>query len=98
PGARLEGPPAAAHSRRLPGWIAPAALQQWGDPRLEPQSRRRPFAADLARPPAALAALGRRWPNPVEATLNVRAPFNDAPRLHFQLLECVRRTARFALR
>jgi len=95
-GARLDGAPAAMRSRRLPGWMVPAVLRQWGDPRLEPQSRRRPFAADLARPAAALAALVRRWPNPVEATLNVRAPINGVPRLPFQILECVRRTARFA--
>jgi hypothetical protein len=78
--------------------MAPAVLEQWGDPRLEPQSRRRPFAAEPARPARMLSALVQRWPNPVEATLNVRAPFNDVPRLPFQILECVRRTALFVQR
>ena len=43
-----------------------------------------------------LEALVQRWPNPIEATLNVGGPFNDLPRLPFQLAECVRRTAGFA--
>jgi hypothetical protein len=34
----------------------------------------------------------------VEATLNVGASFDDVPRLPFQLLECVRRTALFVQR
>jgi Uncharacterised nucleotidyltransferase len=97
-GARLVEAPAAVRSRRLPRWIVPAVLQQWGDPRLEPQSRRRPFVAELARPARMLTALVQRWPGAVEATLNVGAPFDDVPRLPFQLLECVRRTALFVQR
>jgi hypothetical protein len=97
-GARLAEAPVVVRERRLPRWLAPAVLRQWGDPALQPQSRRRPFAVEPRRPAATLTALVRRWPNAIEATLNVRAPFNDAPRLPFQLLECVRRTAHYVQR
>jgi putative nucleotidyltransferase-like protein len=95
-GARLERAPEAVRVRVLPPWIVPALLRPWGDPQLVPQSQRRPWAADLRRPATALRALLRRWPGPVEATANLRAPFNRLPRLPFQVAECVRRTSRFA--
>jgi len=95
-GARLDGAPAAVREARLPRWVVSTVLRQWGDPRLEPQSRRRPFSADVKQAGAMLEALVQRWPNPIEATLNVGGPFNDLPRLPFQLAECVRRTAGFA--
>ncbi len=53
------------------------------------------MALCLRHPTRALRALGLRWPNPIQATVGLGAPFNDLPRLPFQLAECVSRTARF---
>jgi hypothetical protein len=45
-----------------------------------------------------LKALRTRWPNPIEATVGTRGPFNNWPRLPFQIGESLLRTASFAAR
>ena len=50
----------------------------------------------LWRPAGWLRALRIRWPNPIEATIGVGGPFNEIPRLPFQIRECLSRAARFA--
>jgi hypothetical protein len=52
----------------------------------------------LREPSGLLSDLRNRWPNPIEATVNMEAPFNDFPRLPFQIGDCIARTARFAMR
>jgi hypothetical protein len=95
-GASLEGVPAVVHERRLPRWLVPAILRQWGDVRFEPHGTRRPMAMELRRPRGLIRALRARWPNAVEATVGRRARFNGLPRLPFQIGECFARTLRFA--
>ena len=95
-GACLDGAPRRVRARVLPRWVVPSVLRLWHDAERVPQSQRRPWTAAPKRPLAALRALLDRWPGPVEATANLRAPFNGLPRLPFQVAECVRRTSRFA--
>jgi hypothetical protein len=78
---------------RLPQWLVPAVLRQWGE-RYERYTDR-PFAMTLRRPAAIAAALRRRWPNEVETTMSVRAPFNNVPRLPFQIADCLARAVSF---
>jgi hypothetical protein len=93
-GARIEHTPLVAHARRLPHWLVPSVLSQWGRRHeLNPA-----FATALRSPARAVAALWRRWPNPVESTMSRRGPFNDAPRLPFQLADCVVRLGDFLFR
>ena len=55
-----------------------------------------PSMAYSFRHPAQLPrALRLRWPNPIQATVRVGGPFNELPRLPFQLWECVLRMAHF---
>ena len=54
-----------------------------------------PWAYSFRHPVQLLRALRLRWPNPIEATVRVGGPFNELPRLPFQLWESVRRTAYF---
>jgi hypothetical protein len=56
------------------------------------------MAFALRQPALALRGLRLRWPNPIEATVGVGGPFNNLPRLPFQLGECMVRTLRFARR
>jgi hypothetical protein len=49
----------------------------------------------LRRPRLLPRALCLRWPNPIEATVDLHAPFNRLPRLPLQLAECLVRTLRF---
>jgi hypothetical protein len=95
-GARLDHAVLRAAGDRLPGWLVPAVLRQWGE-RYERYTDR-PFAVTLRHPPDIVAALRRRWPNAVESTMAVRAPFNDLPRLPLQLADCAVRVASFAVR
>ena len=46
----------------------------------------------------AVAALRARWPDPVSATVHLRAPFRTVPRPAVQMAECLRRAADFARR
>jgi len=94
-GARLDHATLRDAGDRLPRWLVPAVLRQWGtrygrftDP---------PFAMTLRHPADIVAALRRRWPNAVETTMFVRAPFNDLPRLPLQFAYCAVRVASFAV-
>jgi hypothetical protein len=96
-GASLEELPAAVREKRLPRWLLPTVLAAWGEVSLEtPQGVRRPMSDYLLRPTGLLRALRVRWPNPIEATVGVGGPFNELPRLPFQIGECLSRAARFA--
>jgi hypothetical protein len=90
--ARVEDTPITERAQRLPRWLVPGVLRQWevGD------VGRRQMVGYLRRPLAALAEVPRHWPNGIEATIGVRGPFNDWPRLPFQLAAGAKRTAEFA--
>ena len=57
-----------------------------------------PMATYWRHPREALKGLRLRWPSPAQATARVGGPFNELPRLPFQLAECFRRTANFLLK
>ncbi len=92
-GARLDGIPTAEGARHLPRWLLPSVLSQWsiGEHYLDSPS----MAYSFRHPAQLLRALRLRWPNPIQATVGVGGPFNELPRLPFQLWECVSRTAYF---
>ncbi len=48
-------------------------------------------------PAYALKGLPDHWPNPIEGAIGVRGPFNELPRLPFQIGNCLGRTADFFL-
>jgi hypothetical protein len=86
-GARVE----AARTVRLPRWLPRAVLAQWG--RDEHYMLTPSMGFVLRRPRLLLNALRLRWPNAIQATVDVGGPFNNLPRLPFQVGECVRRVA-----
>jgi hypothetical protein len=90
-GARIEDTPAAERARNLPRWLAPVVLRQWG------QGYRMPhwMAPDVRHPLRSLRGLHHHWRNPIQGTVEVGGPFNDWPRLPFQVAACARRTAQF---
>ncbi len=92
-GARLDDIPVARRARNLPRWLLPAVLRQWSSGEHYIQS---PTMAYCVRHPTQLpAALRLRWPNPIQATVGVGGPFNELPRLPFQVGECLMRSAYF---
>jgi len=93
-GARLDSIPAAERTRHLPRWLLPSVLSQWSIEEHYMDSV--PSMAYSLRHPAQLPkALRLRWPNPIQATVRVGGPFNEFPRLPFQLWECASRAAYF---
>ena len=92
-GARLDGIPVAERTRHLPRWLLPSVLNQWSME--EHYMDKGSIAYSFRRPAKMLKALRLRWPNPIQATIRVGGPFNELPRLPFQLWECVLRTVHF---
>jgi hypothetical protein len=95
-GARIDHTPLGDRARRLPRWLVASVLRQWG--RRYERFTDAPLAATRPRPAEIVRALRRRWPNPVEATMFVRGPFNTVPRLPLQLANCMVRAAGFLSR
>jgi hypothetical protein len=94
-GVKIEGLPVAARAATLPRWLVPVVLEEWGKGKVT-HGRRVMMAAYLKNPSGALKALQERWPNAIAATVGTKGPFNNWPRLPFQIGECVLRTTSFA--
>jgi len=94
--ARLDGVPLAARADDPPRWLVPAVYRQWGAAQT-PQGARTAMSTYLRHPSGVLEGLRARWPNAIEATVGVGGPFNEWPRLPFQVTHSLLRAARFAL-
>jgi Uncharacterised nucleotidyltransferase len=92
-GARL---PMAIPRNEAPPWFRDAILRAWaGGYQAPPDSLHSLHRLGFRR---AAAAVRARWPDPVTATLHLRAPFRGVPRLPLQMLELGRRAVRFVFR
>jgi hypothetical protein len=79
-----------------PRWLAEAVLRQWAR---DAHYMTTPSIAFALRRPARLAtALRLRWPNAIQATVELERPFDDRPRLPLQLGDCLWRAATAARR
>lgn len=96
-GVSMSDVPMTVRAASLPAWLPRAVLREWGRPQV-PHGTRIPMATVLRRPGGILPALRQRWPNPVEATVDLGGRFTRFPRLPIQLAECVVRVGRFARR
>ena len=96
--ARLDDIPVTARAARLPGWLIPAVLRQWENPYPEYNETTEFLLAHVKSPSKLRSELGKRWPNPIRATMYFGATFNDFPRLPFQLFSFVTQGARFLAR
>jgi hypothetical protein len=97
-GLAVDDTPVAARSSRLPSWLISQVLKQWESPYPTlhpPMSYFPPLLTYVRGRPGGLQALGKRWPDPIEATVRMNGPFNGFPRLPFQLGYCLVRAAKF---
>ena len=94
--ANVEGVPESLGQMTLPSWFIPTLLKAW-ETRLMLRRHRTPMNTAWRAPGEALrlGALRSHWPNPIEATIGVNGPFNELPRLPFQLGNCALRTIKF---
>jgi putative nucleotidyltransferase-like protein len=91
-GAEVDGTPIARRAKKLPSWLVPVVLKEWGT-----SFKTRKQVGVYLRHPARvlrglLRELPRHWPNPIEATMTWKGPFNELPRLPFQVGHVVSRT------
>ena len=91
-----ENSPSALRNRHLPSWLVPSVLEQWG--KMEHYMDTLPMALYWRHPKRLFRALRLRWPDPIQATARVGGPFNELPRLPFQVAECFRRTGKFLVK
>jgi hypothetical protein len=90
-GADVQGTPVEARAARLPRWLIPTVLDQWGRGKPLPQQGRR-IRSYLRDRTGVCQALLTRWPNAIQATVGVHGAFNEWPRWPFQIGDCLRRT------
>lgn len=99
-GADISDTPATGRIRRLPEWLVRAVLRNWD--RCSGASQREPLLTALIsriRDPRSFIEEARfRWDRPIEASLDVGAPFNSIPRLPFQLAATLMRVPLMAAR
>jgi hypothetical protein len=93
-GAETQDTPAHSRVNTLPDWLVRSVLKQWSAPT---PATLLPLIDQLGAhwwERETLRAFRQRWPNPIQATVNAGGSFNNSPRLPFQVLDCVLRTAR----
>ena len=80
----------------VPGWLRRAVLHGWvhGYESMPPSL----YELRALGWRGAFRALRDRWPDPVSATVHLRAPFRTVPRPAVQVAECLRRAADFLRR
>jgi hypothetical protein len=78
----------------LPSWLMPSVLRQWGAPYYSSLPPAKQQIGIYSRHPREMwRDLRRRWRNPIQATIDVNGPFNELPRLPFQLADYFWRSA-----
>ena len=100
-GARVDDTPAGSRARSLPAWLIRDVVSNWDAPfpeRYPPLSYLPPMSTYLRHPAGLWKALRKRWPDPIEATIRLRGPFNGMPRFPFQVGNALLRVLRFVTR
>jgi hypothetical protein len=97
-GARFPDAPWLKDAPRLPRWLVPAVLHQWGigAGSSQHEALRKSLPYLVLRPRLLIQELRVHWQNPIEATVDVGGPFNELPRLPFQVAAALRRIPRLA--
>jgi hypothetical protein len=97
-GADLAGTPVSTRAQNLPRWLVPAVIKQWERPGILDHTPAELMLTSLRHPTRVPGALLKRWRDPIEATFRVNGPFNELPRLPFQICDYLAQGARFVVR
>jgi len=96
--AEITGTPVEKRAKNLPRWLAPAVLKQWG------QGPGMSFAENLSfslprrllKPAALMRAMREHWRNPIQASVEMNAWFDESPRPLLQFGSAFLRIPEFA--
>lgn len=97
-GAGVEHCPLKIRNTRLPRWLIPNVLRNWGRPCLEQHRPPELIMKTLRHPARVPKAALQRWPDPISATIRMKAPFNALPRLPFQVVDYFIKNGKFLVR
>lgn len=97
-GARVGDTPVSRRVSHLPTWLMPAVLKQWKRSRALDHTPPELMIVSLRHLTRLPKALYERWPSPIQATFNLKAPFNEFPRLPFQVGEYISQVFGFLTR
>ena len=98
-GAEVEDIPEPQRFKKYPRWLVPTVLKEWGSKTPSMPSRHAvPMLRHVRRRGDFFNGLRHRWPNPIEATTTMNGPFNDLPRLPYQIGHSVMRVGAFLSR
>ena len=97
-GADLNGTPVEKRAKTLPHWLTNAVLRQWekGAGMSFAENLSFSFPRRILRPAAFVRTLREHWRNPIQASVEMNAWFNESPRTMLQLGSALRQVPRFA--
>lgn len=90
-GARLPDPISSLNTRQFPRWLFNGLRMQWGQ---EEFYMNGPTAGSLIRDGQLVQLARGRWPNPIQATVELGARINRTPRIAIQVADVVMRIAK----
>lgn len=93
-GARIDDVQERLLAKGPPRWFIPSVLKEWATPKM-PRRHQTPMKNIWRAPARTLKGIPAHWPNGIEATITVNGPFNEMPRLPFQIGSCALRTIDF---
>jgi hypothetical protein len=95
-GADIKNTP--AENKVLPKWFVPTVLKQWDQPCSAEHRPPELIMTTLRHPQRIPKAIRQRWPDPISASIRMNAPFNELPRLPFQVANYIVSLTRFVTR
>lgn len=93
-GADIGNIEACRRSRTLPNWLVKSVLKQWDISCAESLPRFAEQVAGRLWTMETLKAMHRRWPNPIQATVDADGSFRAITRLPYQIRDCARRAVK----
>lgn len=94
--ARIDRMPVNRRAGPLPGWLVPAVLKAWENP--VPDWMRTFVALRRLQPGSLLKQIRGCWTDPISATYELKAPFNELPRFPLQLSHFLWRALKFMVK
>jgi len=98
-GADVTGTPLEKRAKNLPAWLMPAVLKQWGKGSGMSHAENLTFSVlrRLLKPAALMLAFREHWRNPIQASVEMNAWFNESPRLIPQVGAAISRLPQFGI-
>jgi hypothetical protein len=78
----------------LPRWLVPSVLKAWSAPFPPKLPAFTLQMKDGGWRRGIVSALRRRWPDPIQATVDANGRFDNGPRLPFQMSHCIARAVK----